>query len=157
MPLTRPQVGDRAPSFTLPGPGGKPISLDELLARGPVVLYFYPRDETAGCTVEACAFRDSYDELRAAVAGAEVVGVSRDDERSHAAFAAHHQLPFPLLSDPDGKVHAAYGVGQILGLKDRVTFVIDREGTVRHTFDSKLRWHAHVDQALAAMRKLPPR
>jgi thioredoxin-dependent peroxiredoxin len=152
--LNRPREGDRAPPFTLPGPGGKPVSLAELLARGPVVLYFYPRDDTAGCTVEACAFRDAYPELRAA--GAEVVGVSRDDEPSHAAFAARHGLPFPLLGDPTGEVHAAYGVGQILVLKDRVTFVIDREGTVRHVFDSKLRWRAHVDQALAAVRKLPP-
>jgi peroxiredoxin Q/BCP len=130
------------------------VSLEELLARGPVVLYFYPKDETTGCTVEACGFRDTYPELRAA--GAEVVGVSRDDERSHAAFAAHHQLPFLLLTDAGGAVHAAYGVRQLLMLKDRVTFVIGREGIVHHVFDSKLRWRAHVDEAVAAVRKLPP-
>jgi peroxiredoxin Q/BCP len=149
-----PRVGETAPDFSLPGPGGAPVRLADLTARRAVVLYFYPKDETLGCTVEACAFRDAYQDL--AAAGAEVVGVSRDDADSHASFAAAHRLPFTLLSDVSGEVHARYGVGKTLGLGDRVTFVIDRAGVVRHTFTSKLRFRAHVSGALAVVRQLAP-
>jgi peroxiredoxin Q/BCP len=148
-------VGERAPDFTLPGPAGEPVRLGELLGRGPVVLYFYPKDHTLGCTIEACAFRDEYRDFVAA--GAEVVGLSRDDEASHARFAAEHTLPFPLLSDVTGEVHARYGVGKTLGLiPDRVTFVIDRHGVVRHIYTSMVRMRAHVERALAAVRELSP-
>src|SRR3954449_2304912 len=125
MPDLRPRIGERAPDFTLVGPGGKSVALADLLGKGPIVLYFYPKDETTGCTLEACAFRDLHDDFVAA--GAEGVGVSRDDQASHARFAEHHKLPFLLLSDGSGEVHASYGVRQHLGglLKDRVTFVID--------------------------------
>jgi peroxiredoxin Q/BCP len=141
-----------APDFALPGPGGREARLSELLGRGPVVLYFYPKDETLGCTVEACAFRD--DHQRFLEAGAAVVGVSRDDEASHARFAAHHGLPFLLLSDPTGEVHRLFGVSSRLGLADRVTYVIDRAGVVRHVFDSKVRMRAHVDRSLEVVREL---
>jgi len=127
--LPRPNLGERAPDFTLPNAEGRPVRLGELLAEKVVVLFFYPKDETAGCTVEACAFRDASEDFTAA--GAEVVGVSRDDAASHTRFAANHKLPFTLLSDADGSVHALYGVRTRLGfLRDRVTFVIDRSGTV---------------------------
>jgi peroxiredoxin Q/BCP len=150
----RPQIGERAPDFTLVGPEGKAVRLADRLGRGPLVLYFYPKDETAGCTVEACAFRDAYEDFVAA--GAEVVGVSRDDQGSHARFVAHHRLPFLLLSDPTGEAHERYGVRRRLGglVTDRVTFVIDRAGVVRHTFDSMLRFGAHVSEALATVRAL---
>src|SRR5258708_15607674 len=105
--LPRPKVGERAPDFTLPNADGEAVRLGELLARKVVVLYFYPKDETAGCTVEACAFRDAYEDFTAA--GAEVVGVSRDDFASHTRFAAHHKLPFTLLSDAGGTLPALYG------------------------------------------------
>lgn len=146
------QVGDLAPEFALPGPGGRAVALSEVLERGPVVLYFYPKDETLGCTVEACAFRD--DHQRFLAAGAAVVGVSRDDEASHARFAAHHGLPFLLLSDATGEVHRQYGVSSRLGLADRVTYVIDGAGVVRHVFDSKVRMRAHVDRSLDLVRQL---
>ena len=145
-------MGEVAPDFVLPGPGGREVRLSELFGRGPVVLYFYPKDETLGCTVEACAFRDSNQDFLEA--GAAVVGVSRDDEASHARFAAHHGLPFLLLSDPTGEVHRLYGVSGLLGLAGRVTYVIDRGGIVRHVFDSMVRMRAHVDRSLDVVREL---
>jgi len=146
-------VGARAPEFTLPGPGGRPVSLAELLRGGTVVLYFYPKDQTPGCTIEACAFRDDIDAFTAA--GAQVVGISRDDEASHARFAAKHKLPFLLLSDTSGETHSRYGVTKKLGfIPDRMTFVIDRDGIVRHVFSSMLRMRAHIDESLATVRSL---
>jgi peroxiredoxin Q/BCP len=151
--VTGPVVGERAPEFTLPGPGGRPVSLAELLRGGVVVLYFYPKDQTPGCTMEACAFRDDIDAFSAA--GAQVVGISRDDEASHARFAAKHKLPFLLLSDTTGETHARYGVTKKLGfIPDRMTFVIDQQGVVRHIFQSMLRMRAHVDESLSIVRSL---
>ena len=151
--MPRPNVGDHAPDFTLPDGGGAPVRLSELLSRKAVVLYFYPKDETPGCTVESCAFRDAYDDFTAA--GAEVVGVSRDDGVSHQKFAAHHHLPYVLLSDPEGRVHDLYGVRTRLGfLRDRVTFVIDRTGIVRHVFTSMIDMQGHVKKALPIVRQL---
>ncbi len=151
--MPRPKVGERAPDFTLPNADGEAVRLGELLARKVVVLYFYPKDETAGCTVEACAFRDAYEDFTAA--GAEVVGVSRDDTASHTRFAAHHKLPFTLLSDAGGTVHALYGVQSHLGfLRDRVTFVIDRSGIVRKVFTSMIDMRGHVQSSLPVVRGL---
>ncbi len=146
-------MGAPAPDFTLPGPGGRSVSLAELLRGGAVVLYFYPKDQTPGCTMEACGFRDELDSFTAA--GAQVVGISRDDETSHARFAAKHKLPFLLLSDTTGETHARYGVTKKLGLiPDRTTFVIDRDGIIRHVFSSMIRMRAHIDESLAIVRRL---
>ena len=152
--MPRPHVGEQAPDFTLPDAEGNPVRLRELLDRKVVVLYFYPKDETIGCTVEACAFRDAYEDFTAA--GAQVVGVSRDDVASHARFATHHHLPFTLLSDTDGAVHRLYGVQARLGglVRDRVTFVIDRSGIVRQSFSSMIDMHGHVKSALPVVRQL---
>jgi peroxiredoxin Q/BCP len=146
------RVGDRAPDFTLPSSSG-PVRLADVLRSTAVVLYFYPRDETAGCTAEACAFRDSYEVFTQA--GAEVIGVSDDTVESHRSFAAHHRLPFQLLSDPGGEVRRLYGVSAWLGLlPGRVTFVIDRHGIVRHVFDSQFQATRHVAEALETIRTL---
>jgi peroxiredoxin Q/BCP len=151
--LPRPNVGERAPDFSLPDAAGKTVRLGDLLAQKVVVLYFYPKDETPGCTVEACAFRDAYEDFTAA--GAEVVGVSRDDAASHSRFAAHHKLPFTLLSDAGGAVHALYGIQTHLGfVRDRVTFVIDRSGIVRKVFASMLDMRGHVRSSLPVVREL---
>jgi peroxiredoxin Q/BCP len=140
-------VGEAAPDFTLLDQRGRSVTLHELLRERCVVLYFYPKDDTPGCTAEACSFRDQYEVLREA--GAEVVGVSSDDQRAHEAFVARYSLPFILLSDPGGGVRAAYGVKRTLGLIDgRVTFVIDRAGVVRHAFSSQVRPKKHVEEAL---------
>jgi len=146
-------VGDRAPDFTLPSSGGKPVTLSELYAAKTVVVFFYPKDDTPGCTTEACTFRDRYDAF--ATAGAEVVGISSDSLASHDRFAGKHKLPMTLLSDADGKVRKLFGVKSTLGLMPgRATFVIDRKGIVRHVFVSQLRAEKHVAEALRVIEEL---
>src|SRR5215467_3656989 len=130
-------VGDKAPDFTLPSQSGEQVRLYDRIGQRVVVLYFYPKDNTSGCTAEACAFRDSYEVFTDA--GAEVIGVSSDSVESHAGFAGHHKLPFTLLSDEGGKVRKSYGVPATLGLlPGRVTYVIDRDGVVRHVLNSQV-------------------
>lgn len=146
-------VGDRAPDFTLPDQTGKPVRLGDLLGERVVVLYFYPKDETPGCTAEACSFRDSYQVFKDA--GAEVVGISTDTVESHQSFAAHHQLPFVLLSDADGALRKRYGVPTTFGLlPGRVTYVIDRDGIVRHIFSSQLQAEKHVSEAIKTIKAI---
>jgi thioredoxin-dependent peroxiredoxin len=146
-------AGDKAPDFNLPSQTGEPVRLTERLRERPVVLYFYPRDETRGCTAEACAFRDSYEVFTEA--GADVIGVSSDSVDRHAAFADHHKLPFTLLSDAGGKVRKSYGVPATLGIvPGRVTYVIDRTGTIQHVFNSMTNISAHINEALAAVKKI---
>lgn len=145
--------GDKAPDFTLATQAGEPWQLSHALEQGPVVLYFYPKDETPVCTAEACRFRDMHDAFVGT--GAAIVGVSSDSVDSHKAFAEHHRLPYTLLSDPGGEVRAQFGVKKTLGLIDgRVTFVIDQQGTIRHAFSSALNARAHVEQALATLESL---
>ena len=147
------EVGDKAPDFTLPSQSGEQVRLQDRIGQGVVVLYFYPKDETSGCTREACAFRDSHEVFTDA--GAEVIGVSSDSVDRHAAFATHHKLPFTLLSDEGGKVRKAYGVPAALGfIPGRVTYVIDRDGTVRHVFNSMTNISGHVKDALEVVRQL---
>ena len=147
------RAGDTAPDFTLPAQSGDLVRLKDRLGHRVVVLYFYPRDDTRGCTAEACAFRDSHEVF--AEAGAEVIGVSSDSVSRHAAFAGRHELPFTLLSDQGGRVRRLYGVPAALGLlPGRVTFVIDRQGVVRHVFNSMTNIAQHVSDALGVVRKL---
>jgi peroxiredoxin Q/BCP len=147
------QAGDKAPDFTLPSQSGEPVRLHDRLGGRVVVLYFYPKDGTRGCTAEACAFRDSYEVFTGA--GAEVIGVSSDPVDKHAAFADQHQLPFTLLSDQGGQVRKNYGVPAVLGLlPGRVTYVIDREGMVRHVFNSMTHIGQHINEALEVVRQL---
>jgi peroxiredoxin Q/BCP len=143
-------VGDLAPDFTLPDQLGERIRLGELVGKKNIVLYFYPKDATPGCTAEARAFRDAYDTFTAA--DTEVLGVSSDSIKSHKRFAARHQLPFRLLSDRDGAVRALYGVERTLGiLPGRVTYVIDRDGVVQHMYSSQLAATRHVREACQAL------
>ena len=145
------QVGDKAPDFTLPSQSGEQVHLQDRIGGRVIVLYFFPKDGTPGCTAEACAFRDSHEVF--AEAGAEVIGVSSDSVDK--AFAGKHELPFTLLSDTGGLVRKAYGVPSVLGvLPGRVTYVIDRQGTVRHTFKSMSRIGSHIDGALAMVKQL---
>lgn len=138
------------PDSTLVGEAG-PVKLREKIGK-PLVVYFYPADETYGCTREACSFRDSYQDFTDA--GADVIGISSDDAASHAKFKANHRLPFTLLSDPGHKVAKEWGLRKQLGLPPRVTFVFDKAGVVRHRFDSKVRFGAHVDTALDIVKTL---
>ncbi|ADI13325.1 peroxiredoxin [Truepera radiovictrix] len=152
-PPARLQPGDRAPDFALRDASGRTVALRDLLGKGPVVVYFYPKDNTKGCTAQACAFRDHY--LVFKEAGAEVVGISTDSEASHRAFAEQHDLPFILLSDPKGEVARAYGATALLGLMTgRVSFVLDERGTVRHVFNDLFHATRHVDEALKVVRAL---
>ena len=145
-------VGDRAPDFALPDRTGKTVHLSDFRGK-PIVLYFYPKDDTPGCTKESCTFRDQYQDFQDA--GAEVIGVSSDSAESHEKFAAKYRLPFILLSDRGGATRKQYGVPSTLGvLPGRVTYVIDREGTVRHVFNSQLQATQHVAEALKALRAI---
>jgi thioredoxin-dependent peroxiredoxin len=147
------RAGDKAPDFTLPAQSGEPVRLQTRLGSRVVVLYFYPKDDTRGCTAEACAFRDNYEVFTDA--GADVIGVSSDSPARHAAFASKHKLPFTLLSDQGGHVRQRYGVPAVLGLlPGRVTYVIDRQGTVRHVFNSMTNISQHVTDALKMVRHL---
>ena len=147
-------VGSPAPDVTLLGPSGS-VRLRDLLGTRAVVLYFYPKDETPGCTAQACEFRDRYQDF--VDAGADVIGVSRDDAGAHASFKQHHRLPFTLLTDPEGAAAKAFGVKKTLGLlAGRVTFVIDRAGTIRLRFDSQLQARRHIGEALTVVRQLAP-
>ena len=147
------RVGDVAPDFTLPDQSGRLVRLGDLIGERTVVLYFYPKDQTPGCTLEARAFRDSYEKFTAQ--GAEVVGVSSDSVGSHRRFAARHNLPFLLLSDRGGAVRERYGVEKTLGLlPGRVSYVIDRSGVVRHVYSSQLLETRHSRAALDVLSRL---
>jgi peroxiredoxin Q/BCP len=146
------QVGDRAPDFSLPDQNGQTVSLSQFVGR-PVVLYFYPKDDTPGCTAEACAFRDQYSVFQEA--GAVIIGVSGDSVADHQKFSAKYNLPFLLVSDKDNSLRKAFGVPSTLFvLPGRVTYVIDQEGIIRLVFNSMLDFSGHVDQALKVIRGL---
>lgn len=131
-----PKVGDPAPDFRLPDQAGKPHTLNDYLGQW-VVLYFYPKDDTPGCTQQACAFRDDFRTLTAL--GAQVLGISVDDSASHAAFARKYHLPFPLLADGDGAVAQRYGALRNLGIvkfAKRYTFLINPQGVIVQIYRS---------------------
>jgi len=147
------KVGDVAPDFSLPSNRGVDVALSSFLGERNVVLYFYPRDGSLGCTQQACSFRDSYEVFKKL--GAEVVGVSGDDVESHEKFAAEHILQYILLSDKGDNVRKLYGASGALGLMPgRVTFVIDKEGVIRHIFSSQIQPEKHIDEALRILREI---
>ena len=144
------RVGDRAPDFTLPDQHNQPVRLQDLLGKKNVVLYFYPKDASPGCTTEARAFRDARESF--AAADTEIVGISSDSVRSHHRFAAREGLPFLLLSDRGGTVRETYGVKRTLGIvPGRVTYVIDRGGIVRHVYTSQFAPARHAREARRAV------
>lgn len=148
------QIGDQAPDFSLKTTTGDTFRLSEQHGRRSIVLYFYPKDDTPGCTAEACSFRDQYEEFQDL--GAEVVGISSDSEASHQKFTQKHRLPFPLLADAGGQVRKLYEVPRaLLGLlPGRVTFVIDKAGTIQYIFNSMNRATDHVAQAKEVLLRL---
>jgi peroxiredoxin Q/BCP len=144
------QTGDRVPDVTLKTHDGSSVALADFVGRRPVVIFFYPKDDTPICTKEACAFRDAYEQFTAA--GAEVIGISGDTGVSHRAFAARHKLPFLLATDADGSLRRAFGVPKTLGLfPGRVTYVVDRDGIIRLIYSAQLASQDHVTRALAAV------
>ena len=147
------KVGDRVPRFKLPNQDGKIIDIGKFTGK-PLVIYFYPKDDTPGCTKEACTFRDNYHLF--VQAGATVFGISGDTVSSHKKFKAKYRLPFDLLSDVDNKVRKMFGVpSDLFGLiPGRVTYVIDRKGVIRLIFNSQLNAAKHVEKALEIIKKL---
>jgi thioredoxin-dependent peroxiredoxin len=146
-------AGSLAPNFTLPSQSGKVVSLRNFRGKKPVILYFYPKDDTPGCTKEACAFRERHEDFREL--HAEVIGISSNSVESHRSFAAEHELPFTLLSDEGGKVRKLYGASSTFGLiPGRVTYILDEEGVVRHIFSSQLGVEKHIEEALEALRSM---
>lgn len=147
------EIGDAAPDFASTSHTGEPVSLTDFRGSKIVVLFFYPKDGTPVCTKEACTFRDAYEDFTEA--GAVVIGVSSGSAASHQAFAARHRLPFLLLADTDDSLRKAFGVPKSMGfLPGRVTYVIDRQGIVRHIFSSQFAADRHVAEALAVVRQL---
>ncbi|NVB42666.1 peroxiredoxin [Pseudenhygromyxa sp. WMMC2535] len=148
-------IGAPAPDFSTKTHDRESIELSALSAEGRVVvLYFYPKDETPGCTAEACSFRDAYEDF--SEAGAVVIGVSGDSASSHEAFAANHRLPFKLISDSDGELRKRYDVPKSMFglLPGRVTYVIDKQGKIAHVFNSQIQAKRHVAEALSVVERL---
>ncbi|MFF4260251.1 peroxiredoxin [Streptomyces sp. NPDC001663] len=145
-------VGVKVDDFELPDETGTPRTLSELLTDGPVVLFFYPAALTAGCTAEACHFRDLAAEF--AAVGARPVGISGDSVDKQQEFTGRHSLGMPLLSDADGSIRELFGVkrGFSLAPTKRVTFVIDQDRTILEVVRSELRMNTHADRALAALQ-----
>ncbi len=147
------KIGDRAPDFTLDSQSGDKVRLKDFIGKKIIVLYFYPKDGTPGCTAEACSFRDNYDVFKNA--GAEVIGISSDAVESHSAFVLKYNLQFILLSDKDQTVRKLYGVPSTLGLlPGRVTYIIDKKGIVRHVFSSQFNATKHISEALRVIQSL---
>ena len=147
------KVGSVAPDFTLPSQSGEMVNLRDFLGQKPVVLFFYPKDDTPGCTKQACGFRDDFDEFRKL--DAEIIGISSDSVESHEHFAKKYNLPFTLLSDEGGKVRKLYSVPNTFGLfPGRVTYVIDEEGMVRHVFSSQVEAGRHVEEAVEVLKSI---
>ncbi|MFM7594933.1 MAG: peroxiredoxin [Flavobacteriales bacterium] len=148
------RIGDKIPEFTLQNQDGEPVNIQDIIGKKTVVLYFYPKDDTPGCTKEACSFRDQYTVFQDL--GCEVIGISSDAPKAHKEFAIKYKLPFPLLADEKKEVRTLFGVpSSFLGLlPGRVTYIIDTEGIVRGIFNSQLNATQHIDEALKVVRVL---
>lgn len=146
-------IGTQAPEFSAPLDNGETFTLAGWRGKKHVVLYFYPKDNTRGCTREACAFRDNYDEI--AKHDAVIFGVSADSVESHQRFRDKHDLPFPLIADIDKRVSKAYEARGLFGLMTaRVTYVIDKEGVIRDAFRHEMAIGQHLSETLAALQRL---
>lgn len=153
IPVAKVSEGSVPPNFNLKDQDGRMVSLSKFKGK-PVVLYFYPADESPGCTKEACAFRDSYEKFKKA--GAEVVGISADGPESHKAFAKKYRLPFTLLSDEGNKIRKEWGVpGDFFGsLPGRETYVIDKKGVVQLVYNNQFQPEKHIDETLKMLQSL---
>lgn len=147
------KIGDTIPSFKAKDANGNDFDSQNMMGRKPLVIYFYPKDNTPGCTAEACSFRDQYEDFTAL--GAEVIGISSDSVSSHQQFSKQYKLPFILLSDNDKKIRKLFGVSSgLFGLlPGRVTYVTDKNGVIQMIFDSMLA-SKHIPKALVAIKKL---
>jgi len=148
------KVGDRIPAFKLKNQNGSEVYSASLIGDKNLVIYFYPKDDTPGCTKESCSFRDAYEDFLEL--DAEVIGVSSDDEKSHKKFTEKHKLPFDLLADSKKTVRKAFGVpGNLFGLiPGRVTYIIDKQGIVRSIFNSQTDPVGHIAEAKKVLKSL---
>jgi len=147
------KTGDKAPDFTLPNQDGVNVSLSDYKNQSNVVLFFYPKDFSPGCTTQACTFRDRYEDFTDL--GAVVMGISSDSAESHKKFLDAYKLPFTLLSDVQGQARKLFGATKALGfLPGRFTFIIDKKSIVRHIFTSEIDMKKHVDEALRVLREI---
>lgn len=148
------KVGSTIPAFSLPDQEGQHVNIKDFIGKSNLVIYFYPKDDTPGCTREACSFRDQFEVFRDS--GAEVFGISSDSVEKHKQFAEKHRLPFRLLSDVNKRVRKLFGVpGDLLGLiPGRVTYIVDKQGKVRHIFNSQFNAEKHVSEALEVLKKM---
>tara|TARA_B100000700_G_scaffold319166_1_gene413828 strand:+ start:305 stop:757 length:453 start_codon:yes stop_codon:yes gene_type:complete len=145
------KIGDKIPSFSLQDQNGKRRKSDQL--NKPLVLFFYPKDDTPGCTIEACGFRDKYDLFK--ILGAEVWGISNGDSQSHLEFANKNNLQYPLLCDIDNILRKKFGVPKKLGfIEGRVTYIFDSSGIIIHIFEDLLNGPAHIKEAIRALKEL---
>jgi peroxiredoxin Q/BCP len=147
------KVGDKIPNFLAKDTSGNDFDIKNLVGKKPLVIYFYPKDNTPGCTAQACSFRDQYEDFKDL--GAEVIGISGDTIDSHQKFAKQYKLPFILLSDDNKKIRRLFGVpSNMFGmLPGRVTYVADRNGVIKMIFDSMMATK-HIPKALEAIKKL---
>lgn len=147
------KVGDTIPNFTAKDTNGNDFDSQRIIGHKPLVIYFYPKDNTPGCTTQACSFRDQYEDFKDL--GAEVIGISSDSVASHQEFIKHYKLPFILLSDSNGKIRKLFGVpSSVFGLiPGRVTYVTDTNGVIQMIFDSMLA-NKHIPKALDAIKKI---
>jgi len=147
------KVGDKIPDFTATDSNGQAFDSRSFIGQKPVVIYFYPKDNTPGCTAQACSFRDQYQDFKDL--GAEVIGISSDSEASHEKFSKQYKLPFILLSDKNKRIRNQFGVkGDMFGLiPGRVTYVADKNGIIKMIFDSVLATK-HIPKALEAIKRL---
>ena len=148
------KVGDKVPDFQLRDQNGVLFKSTEVIGKEIVVLYFYPKDDTPGCTKEACSFRDNFEVF--ADAGARVIGISGDNVASHKKFEEKYNLPFTLLADTDDKLRDLFGVeGDLFGLiPGRVTYMVDKKGIIAYIFDSQTNTEKHISESLAAIKRL---
>ena len=146
------KVGDKVPNFTAMDTNGELFNSQEIIGVKPVVIYFYPKDNTSVCTEQACSFRDKYEDFK--TLGAEVIGISSDSLKSHVGFASKYKLPFILLSDSDKKIRKAFGVpNDLMGLiPGRVTYVADKNGIVIMVFNS-MSGKIHIEKALQILKR----
>lgn len=147
------KVGDKIPSFAAKDTNGNDFNSRDLIGKKPLVIYFYPKDNTPGCTTQACSFRDQYEDFKDL--GAEVIGISSDSIASHQKFTQQFKLPFILLSDSDKRIRTLFGVpSSLFGLiPGRVTYVADKDGTIIMVFDS-MKAKGHISKALEAISEL---
>ncbi len=144
------KVGDKIPEFSLTDQDGKPFHSKDLIGKRAMVIYFYPKDNTPGCTMEACQFRDRYEDFTDL--GAEVIGISSDSERTHRKFASKHQLPFVLLADPTKKVRKLFKVANsLLVLPGRETYVVNKSGIITMVFNN-INASEHMRRALKTLK-----